>query len=107
MWWSWPTCYDCWWIVTEAFKQVGYWWPKMNSKRLSEECFQKPIQYAQKWDLLVDTLPPTHVAYITSVYDSRNVIILDYVDKFTKATYRKHWIIEWTIICDWHPYLRK
>jgi len=101
MWWQWPTCYDCSGIVTQAYNSIWYRWVKLASSTLASQCKRKNFVNSKRWDILVLSTAPTHVAFISQGYKNWAVTILDYVANYRKATYRKHWNINWVIICDW------
>jgi len=99
MWWDWPACYDCSWILTAAYRSVWYKYHKLASWRLIAQCKRKKFLEAKRGDILVLGNDPRHVAYITRWHKNGSVVILDYFQS-TKAEHRLHGNFEWTIICD-------
>lgn len=98
MWWNWPRCYDCGWIVTKALRQEWYSWPKISSN--TTFCIKKNTQ-AKAWDILINTNTwQRHVALITSDYYRWSVWIIDYVQYFTRPSYRIHGLYRWVYVLD-------
>lgn len=96
LWTDGPIYYDCWWIVTEAYRMVGYRWFKINSHYylMETRCKIDPRK-AKKWDLLINTnLGQWHVAFISENHYPR-MYILDYVNTHRYASYRYHSIYSW------------
>lgn len=98
-WWAWPKCYDCSGILTSALQA---WWRKFDKKLSSFYLYSKykhiPFWQAKRWDILVTHDWKTHVALITKWYQNWYVTVIDYVDKWSVATYRKYSKIPNTVI---------
>lgn len=91
LWWNWPVYYDCWWVVTEAYRKLWYTGYKFNSKLYWMKC-QQSIYKSKKGDVLIDTNEwKNHVALITST-EWNKIKVLDYVNTFLKSSYRYYWI---------------
>lgn len=104
-WWNWPHVYDCWWILTEAFRKAGYLWEKISSN--IDYCFKKRKD-ALPWDILVNkNVWERHVALITGWYKNGQVVVLDYVEKNTISSYRKHWFYDGIFVVDRECIMRK
>ena len=96
MWWSWPKYYDCWWVLTEAFRLVWYRWFKLNSHfyLMGKNC-KIQISEVKKWDVLVNTNEwQWHIALITKNL-GRTIEILDFVSKYNRSSYRIHGQYDW------------
>lgn len=95
MWGNGPVYYDCWGVLTEAYRKEWYRWQKIHS--WTYDCVKSP-RNASPWDVLVKRDEPRHVALITSYYHEWAVTILDYFEKNTKSSYRKYPIDKHTAV---------
>lgn len=97
-WWNWPHVYDCWGILTEAFRLWWYKGEKISSN--IDYCF-KNRKNAMPWDVLVNkNIWQRHVALITEKYSNWKVVILDYVKNNTTSSYRMHWFYDGIFVVD-------
>lgn len=96
MWGIWPYWYDCGWIVTEAYRKIGYRWFKLNSHGyLMDPTCRIPLSRSRKWDVLINTNAwQWHVALISENIDWR-ITILDYVSTHNRSSYRYHGNYSW------------
>lgn len=89
----WPTYYDCWGVVTEAIRSVGYRGYKLNSRYfLMDPTCRIPANRAKPGDIMINENPGQgHVALITG--SGKKVLqILDYVKTHRYPSYRNHGI---------------
>lgn len=92
----WPKYYDCGWIVTEAYRKMGYKWFKLNSHfSLMDKSCIIPLNKSKAWDVLINSNPwQWHVALITNNIGNK-VEILDYVNTHRHSSYRFHSSYSW------------